>query len=287
MKQKWIMASAIIIGLFILAQLFSLGAQDDIKNGNVAVIPVQGTIVATGESGVFQDSVVSSDEVLELIDKATRDPRIKAIVFEINSPGGSAVASDEVGQAIKAIDLPTVAHIREVGASGGYWIASTTDYIVANRMSMTGSIGVIASFLDFSGFIERYNVSYERFVSGEYKDLGTPFRKVTNEERDIFQEKLDMIHDYFIQEVYENRHLSKDDESYELITSGSFFLGVEAYNLGLVDELGGQVQVQEHLAQVLGEEAVFVRFETEKSLFDILSGDVRISLIPQSPLLLQ
>ena len=85
---------------------------------------------------------------------------IKAIVLEINSPGGSAVASDEIASAVKKSNKPTVAVIREAGASGGYWIASSTDHIIANRMSITGSIGVISSYLEFSGLIEKYWVGW-------------------------------------------------------------------------------------------------------------------------------
>ena len=107
--------------------------------------------------------------------------------MEINSPGGSAVASDEIATAVKNAKKPVISLIREVGASGGYWVASASDYIIANRMSITGSIGVISSYLEFSGLMEKYGVGYERLVAGENKDLLTPYKKLEADQKALVQ----------------------------------------------------------------------------------------------------
>ena len=161
----------VIAGLLLLALVLSVIAGmfvgNDFENleGNVAVIEIKGPIMSESSSGFFAEQVASADEITRLIEKANEDARIKAVIFEINSPGGSAVASDEIAAEIKKLNKTSVAWIREIGTSGAYWIASSTDHIVANRMSITGSIGVISSYLGFSGILEDHNVTLNRLVS--------------------------------------------------------------------------------------------------------------------------
>src|SRR3989338_9125423 len=184
---KWWRAAKIILGLmvlsFILAIFLSLFIEEDFENidGNVAVIEIKGIILAEDADFLFDDGASSTD-IAKLIRKANENERIKAIIFEINSPGGSAVASDEIANEIKKVNKTTVAWIREVGASGGYWVASSTGHIIANRMSITGSIGVIGSYLEFAGLLDKYNVTYRRMALGKYKDMGSPFKEQTQEE---------------------------------------------------------------------------------------------------------
>ena len=195
--------------------------------------------------------------------------QIKAIIFEINSPGGSAVASEEIANAIKRTNKTTVAWIREVGASGGYWVASSTDYIVANRASITGYIWVIASYLEFPGLLEEYNVTYRRLVSGRYKDIGSPFKEMTEEENAIFQQTLDELRDYFVDEVAKNRNMSRKDV--DKIANGLFYLGIQAKELGLVDELGSKDEVIAYIEGKEGIKADVVKYKKEETLLDVLS----------------
>ncbi len=259
----------VFLGIFIILPII-IGLISDVEFGNVARIPITGIITAEGVSG-FGQAGASSTEIVEFIKKAEENPQVKVIIFEINSPGGSAVASDEIGQAIRRSTKPTLAIIREVGASGGYWVASATDYIVANRMSITGSIGVISSYLEFSGLMEEYGVGYERLVAGDNKDIGIPFRQLNDEQRKLLQAKLDKIHDYFIEEIAANRNISKS--KVRIAANGEFFLGVEALNLGLVDELGDMKVLENYLQKKYGlEEISYINYQAEKGLLDILSG---------------
>ena len=275
-KRKWLIVLFIVLGIFffmIFLGIVSLffGVDSTKLPGNVALIEIKGVIVGDRQRGDFFGTSTSSEDVVELIEKAKKNPAIKAVVFEINSPGGSAVASDEIGQAIKDLDKISVAWIREVGASGGYWVASATDHIIANRMSITGSIGVIASYLEFSGLMKDYNVTYQRMVAGKYKDIGSPFKPLSDEERDLFQERLDVMRDYFIDEVASNRNLPR--ESVDEIATGLFYLGTEAKELGLVDQLGSKKEVIEYLKEKIGEVPEIVEYKKSTSLFDIL-GEV-------------
>src|SRR3989338_4526386 len=243
---------AVLVFVFIILPL-AISLFDGSKVGNVASIPIEGPI--TGDGGNYLGSpTASSVEIVAFIKEAGTDPQIKVILVEINSPGGSAVASDEIASALKKTEKPVVALIREVGASGGYWIASAADQIIANKMSITGSIGVISSYLEFSGLMEEYGVGYEQLTAGKYKDMGVPYRKLQDEEKDIFQSKLNTIHRFFKEEIAENRKLS--EQAVEQLATGEFFLGVEALSLGLVDELGDKAAVEEYLKNVHGLESV-------------------------------
>ncbi len=260
-----------IISLMFVGLVFTLKDSNDGNNpyGNVALISVKGVITTERSDSLFGDSSASSQDIVELIEKADKNKKIKAIIIEIDSPGGSPVASDEIALAIEKTNKTTVALIREVGASGGYWVASSTDYIVANRMSITGSIGVIASYLEFAGLINDYNVSYQRLVSGKYKDMGTPFRELSQEEKSLFQKKLDMLHDFFVDEVAKNRNLPKD--KVESLATGMFYLGSEAKELGLVDELGGKDEVIRYIEWKEGITVDIVEYKKERSFWDAFS----------------
>jgi protease IV len=275
-KNRWVTAAFIILALtvfsFIIASIISLFIGNGIENldGNVAIISISGPIVAQNGNNFLFDDVVSSDDIRRLIRRADRNEKVKAIIFEINSPGGSAVASDEIAREIKKINKTTVAWIREIGTSGAYWISSSTDHIIANSMSITGSIGVIASYLGFSGFLEDHNVTYERLVSGNLKDIGSPFKEMTVEERILFEKSLDAIHDNFVEEVAKNRNLKKRDV--EKLATGLFYLGIEAKELGLVDELGSRDEVIDYVEKQVGEEVDLVRYKTQKGFFSSLRG---------------
>ncbi|MCX8147084.1 MAG: signal peptide peptidase SppA, partial [Candidatus Woesearchaeota archaeon] len=201
---------------------------------------------------------------------AEKDSQIKAILLDINSPGGSAVATDEIANAIKRCNKTTVAVIRETGTSGAYWIASAADYVIANRMSVTGSIGVIGSYFELSGLLERYNITYERLVSGEYKDIGTPFKELTLEERKKLQGIIDEIHEDFINAIAENRNMSK--EKIKEIATGEFFTGKKAKELGLVDELGGMDEAEKYIEKKLNITVKIRKYEKPISFSDLLSG---------------
>ena len=238
--------------------------------GNIAIIPIEGIIMGSGSSTLGQQ-IASSKNIVSFIEDANQNPQIKAIVLEINSPGGSPVASDEISTAIKQSTKPVVSLIREVGASGGYWVSSATEYSVANRMSITGSIGVVSSYLEFSGLMEQYGVGYERLVSGNSKDIGSPFKKLSNQEKQILQKKIDLIHNYFVDEVATNRNLER--AHVEKLATGEFYLGVEALELGLIDELGDLTTIQNYLTKQYDiNKFDYIHYQRQVGLFDIFSS---------------
>lgn len=257
-----------IIGSILAATILLFGGSDSTLGANVAIIPVEGVLMA-GYDQAF-NGVTTSDQMLKLIDKAEKDKDIKAVIFRINSPGGSAVASDEIATAIKRMGKPSVAVIREVGASGAYWVATATDHVIANRMSVTGSIGVIGSYVSFGRFLEHWNVTYNQLISGDMKDIGTPYRELDDDEKAYLQEKLDKIHWFFTDAVATNRN--KTFEAVEEIADGRWFLGYEAKDLGLIDQLGGEQEALDWINATLKIEPVTTTYEQKTSLLQLLAG---------------
>jgi protease-4 len=275
-SSTWIVSLAIFAILFVLGMVLAAGISmiagknNGFSAGNVALITVHGPIYVSGSDSIFSEPIASSDEIMKEIDEAVATPGIKAIIFDINSPGGSGVASYEVAEKILGLNVTTVAVIRDIGASGAYWIASACDHVVANPLSMTGSIGVIGSYLEFSGLMDKYNVTYERLVAGQYKDMGSPFRDMTDEERALFQTKLDIMREEFVKAVSANRNMSYAEV--DRIADGSILLGSEAYDLGLVDSMGTERLAEEYLADLLGEDVTLARYEKQESLLSLLAG---------------
>lgn len=274
MKKRWISALMILVMLALFsftAALYVESVISDKSIGNVALIAINGEIMAEAGDTFLGESIISSEEIVKSIKDAEKDEKIKAIVIKINSPGGSAVASKEIADAIKNADKMTVAYIREIGTSGAYWAASAADHIIASEMAITGSIGVISSYLEYSGLLERYNVTHERLVAGIYKDMGSPLKSMDEAERMLFQKQLDRIQRYFLEEVAENRNLS--EEVIEDIATARIYLGWDAKELGLVDELGGEDEVKNYLMEKLNLTTVeFAEYKKQKSFFDILSS---------------
>lgn len=278
-RRPWVWIVGVLLVLGILSVMFAgvlgmlLGVEDSATirtgKGNVALISIEGTIVSKSD-GLFAKSYASSTDIVKLIEKADKDKSIKAIALWINSPGGSAVASDEIATAIKQSNKTSVAIIREMGTSGAYWVASSTDYIIAHRASFTGSIGVIASYIEFADLLTEYNLTYRRLVSGKHKDMGSPFKKMTEEEQELFQESLDDIHDMFIEVVAENRGLS--EESVREVATGRFFTARKAKGYGLIDELGGKEEAKAYLKKELDMDVKFVEYKKRKSLLSFLGS---------------
>jgi protease-4 len=255
--------SALVIGLFV-------STSDIEMPGNVAHVQVVGPIVANAPTGFMSTDMAGSTEIVMLLEKAGDNPDIKAVLIEINSPGGTAVASYEVAEAVKKLNKTTVAWIREAGASGAYWVASAADQVIANPMSVTGSIGVIGSYIEFGGTLNRYNASYQRLVSGDYKDMGSPFRKLKQAEEDILQSNLDAIRDVFVEGVAENRGLTL--ESVDAIADGRFYIGKQALELGLIDALGGKQDAIDYIEKTEGITAELTVYKKAKTLAELLAG---------------
>ncbi len=217
--------------------LNSLSVHSPFRGERISVIKLDG-IISDSSSGSFFRDFTSSGSVLDLIIKATKDSSIKAIVLRINSPGGTVAASQELYRAIiKARKKkPVVVTMGDVAASGGYYIASASDAIFANPGTLTGSIGVITSYLNFTDLLTMIGVKGIVIKSGEYKDIGNPTRPLTEEERKILQALLDDSYNQFITDVTKGRKMPR--EKIEKLAKGLIYTGKQAKKIGLIDHLG-------------------------------------------------
>lgn len=207
----------------------------------VGLLYVDGIITAGGGGDdLFYSSGASSNHIVEVVNQALEDDGVKALVVRINSPGGSAAASQEIHDAFEEFSndgRPVVISMADVAASGGYYIAAPADVIYANPATLTGSIGVIMQFVNYEGLFEMIGLDEETITSGEFKDIGSPMRPMTDEEREMLEEMLAQVHDQFKDAVATGRKFT--DEEMDEIATGMIFTGQQAKEIGLVDELGG------------------------------------------------
>ncbi|OPX41563.1 MAG: signal peptide peptidase SppA [Deltaproteobacteria bacterium] len=191
----------------------------------IGVVPINGTIV-------------NAQPVISQIIRFRKDKSIKAIIVRIDSPGGGVGPSQEIYEELKRTrkKKKVIASMGSVAASGGFYVASAADRIVANPGTITGSIGVIMEFVQFKSLLEKIGINLEVIKSGEYKDVGYPQRELTDRDRKILGHVIKDIQGQFVSAVAEGRHLSK--EKVEAIADGRIFSGERAKELGLVDRLG-------------------------------------------------
>lgn len=247
----------------------------------IAVVPIKGEITTNDVQTLFQ-SQISSRSIANQIYELADDTTVKAIILDINSPGGSPVASDEIARSVAYArdqkDIYSV--ISDTGASGAYWVAVSSTKIYSAPMSIIGSIGVTSAGLSFEDFIKEYNISYRRQVAGEFKDMGSPYREQTPEEVEKMQTLLDTIHEEFILHVAQNRNLTIN-ETRELAT-GEIFLGKRAEELRLIDNIGYIRDVKQELKNKHGNETMVLEYSSfgQNNLFSItnpLAGFFKIS----------
>jgi protease-4 len=178
--------------------------------------------------------------VREELEKASRDPKVRAVVLKINSPGGTVTASDIVFQEIdlfrQRTKLPIVAVMMDVAASGGYYIALAADTIVAHPTSVTGSIGVIMLTLNADGLLQKIGVTTTAIKSGPLKDMGSPLRALTPEERAIFQSVIDDLYGQFVAKVANRRKIPL--ETARRLGDGRVYTAQQALADKLVDRIG-------------------------------------------------
>ncbi|NLJ56815.1 MAG: signal peptide peptidase SppA [Firmicutes bacterium] len=229
---------AVFMGIREIFSPFSSGKRRLVPTAEntIGLITVEGTIAAGG-GGLFSGEG-GGDQLLENIRRAGDDP-IKALVVRINSPGGSAAASQEIYAELKKIREKgkiVVVSMADMAASGGYLIACAADYIVANPATVTGSIGVIIDATNTQGLYDLLGIEYEVIKSGEFKDTLHPARPLTDAEKELLAVIVGDIYDQFVDTVVEGRGLGRA----KVLTyaDGRVLTGRQALEIGLVDELG-------------------------------------------------
>lgn len=277
-KRPFLMALAALgaVFLFFLALVFAIGGM----LGRSSHLPLGEKVAVVEVEGVIE----SSKETIERLIDFRDDDTIKAIVLRIDSPGGGVGPSQEIYEEVKkAAEIkPLVVSMGSVAASGGYYIAAPAQRIVANPGTITGSIGVIMEFANFQELLDKIGLKSQVVKSGEHKDIGSPTRPMTEEDRRILQSLIDDVHQQFIAAVAEGRNLPP--ERARALADGRIFSGRQAQQYGLVDELGNlqdAVATAASLAGIEGEPKVvypppekpdFFRYLVEESAAQLRHG---------------
>lgn len=254
----------------------------------VAVIRLEGVIQLEEGGGLFGSDGFSFARLMEELKQAEEDDAVRAVVLYVNSPGGSVVASDEIYRKLKKIrqaGKPVVASMGEVAASGGYYVTLAADRILANPSTLTGSIGVIFALPNVHKLAETIGYSEEIVASGPLKDMGNPYKPMSDEARAAFRSIVDDTFNRFVDLVAEARKLSRDRVL--KLATGQVYTGAQARAAGLIDDFGGLDEAIEAAKALAGlKEATVIEYAEKKRrnvLLDILlnekTGDVRLETL--------
>jgi len=280
MKKKRILVGLVaIVGLlvFFFLLLYLIG-QFSTKSGSskfafgdkIAVIEIRGLI--TQSAGVIED-----------LHQYDEDEGVKAIILRIDSPGGGVGPSQEIYREVIKIKSnkkkKVITSMGSVAASGGYYIASASDLIVANPGTITGSIGVLMEFTNIEELFKKIGIKGVVLKSGEHKDMGSPFREMTAEEKRLIQSVIDNVHQQFIQAVADGRKM--DPQKVAQVADGRILTGEQAKQLGLVDQLGNLQDAIDTAAKMVGIEGKPVVLYPKKkfSILELLMEGVTESLL--------
>lgn len=223
---------------------------------NIAVLPIDGEITTfpyslgtDKETGGLIYTTNMSDTLSTLNTAEYYDHHIKGILMLIDSSGGSPSASKLIADELKNSNMPVAAFVLDVAASGGYYIATGADTIIANPFSDIGSIGVTMSYLDYTKQNEEQGIEFVSLSSGKFKDSWNPDKPITEEERALFERDLTIYHDAFVKEVAENRKLPLEDVA--KLADGSTLPAPLALERGLIDQIGNRADVRAWFAKEL------------------------------------
>ena len=232
------------------------------KTGDkVAMIEVEGMLVNARQGGFLQPQENKVSLFTQQMRAAARDKSVKAVVLRVNSPGGTVTASDTMYEIVKDFrkktGKPVVASTQEVAASGAYYISCAADKIVAHPTSVIGSIGVMFNTMEFEGAMGKLGIRARAVKSGPLKDMGSPFKAISDHELAVMQEMVNEYFDRFVEIVATHRPVKEErpvmplDEKYAGVYSGRVFSGAKAVELGLADQ-EGQLDDAIKLAKQLG-----------------------------------
>lgn len=237
----------LVIGALALSDGSGFGVGGD----RIAVVPVEGVIDGTLAKTVNHHLKQYGD-----------DARVKAILLRIDSPGGGVAASEEIYREVKRLKeekkKKIIVSMSQVAASGGYFIAAPADYIFANSSTVTGSIGVIAEWVNFKDLADWAKVKPVVFKSGEFKDTGNPTRELTDREKQYFQAMIDELYNQFVKVVLDGRQgrgpddKKLDDSRVRALADGRVYTGETALANGLVDKLGNYRDALKYTADLIG-----------------------------------
>ena len=236
----------------------------------VAVVRVEGTILS-GDSADSSTDAVSGTIISEL-ENAAAEPSVKAIVLRVDSPGGSVTGSSQIWEVIDALEKPVIVSMASMAASGGYYVSAPADYIVARPDTLTGSLGVIMTVYDATELMDKVGLQVTAITSGENKAIGSMFTEMTLEQQAILETLIDESYTEFVRVIADGRGMSEEDVL--VLADGRVYSGRQAFENGLVDELGNfddAIAKATELGGIQGE-ARIIEYERIPTFREMLTG---------------
>lgn len=231
--------SACSLGV-LMGAAFGGGGAQAASVPSIALVPITGAIQSGDGGGAFSDGGAYAGEITSTLRRIQRDRNIKAVVLRIDSPGGGVTPSDEIHNEVvrtrTEFGKPVVVSVGSMAASGGYYIAAAADRIIANRTSITGSIGVITVLPNLQGLMEKIGVESAVLTTGPYKDLGSGLRPLTDDDRAVMQGILDDAYGRFVSVIVAGRKM--DEAKVRQLADGRIYTATQAKEHGLLDEFG-------------------------------------------------
>ena len=260
-----IIGIAVLLVLMMLIPVSCISVPSGVGGDKIAVIPLTGVITDTSGPLTY-GGVITVGLVREQLRRAEEDAAVKAIILRIDSPGGEVAPCQEILEEIEQTkqSKPVVVSMGSMAASGGYYISCEADKIVALPGTLTGSIGVIAQIPNLKGLFDKLGIEMQTFTAGEHKDMYAGYRNLTPEEQEIMQNLVDGYYEQFIAVVAESRGMNK--EEVRNLATGQLYTGVEAKELGLVDELGGLDKAVDLATELSGAVAPKVEYYKPRSI---------------------
>ncbi|MFH1257311.1 MAG: signal peptide peptidase SppA, partial [Candidatus Micrarchaeota archaeon] len=239
----------ILMLLFLIVGIFAPAPEGDC----IAHIKIAGEITYDETGSILGGGVANTpEEISSLLDDAESDAKVKVILLEVNSPGGSAVASKEIFDRVRELGKPNMVYMTEVAASGGYYVSAASDYIIANPNTLTGSIGARGSFMNYEDLFSKLGLREEVIKSGALKDIGSGSRNLTEKEKIILQGLIDETFATFKKDVEAGRDGKINFGVYNEYLDARILTASQAKRAGLIDEIGGMKRVIEKANQMAG-----------------------------------
>ncbi len=243
----------------------------------ILLIPLKGVITGQSSKKLFQEAPSIVDSVKHQLEQARNDDNVKAVILEMNSPGGGITASDIIYKKVLEFKDETnkkvIVSMQEVAASGAYYISAAADKIIAHPTTITGSIGVIMPLINIANLVAKYGIEDNSIKSGDMKSIGSPLKKMSDDERKVLDDIVDEMYTRFVDIIAVGRNMKIDNV--RKLADGRIYTGKQALDNGLIDQLGYIDDAIALAKEITGlKEAKIIKYKRMFNLAEIFEGSI-------------
>ncbi|KHE90363.1 MAG: signal peptide peptidase SppA [Candidatus Scalindua rubra] len=278
-----------LMGLFVVKSVLTTQVEDESTKkltetviggsgiNKILLIPIKGVITGQSTKKLFQETSSIVDSVKQQLEQARTDNEVKAVILEINSPGGGITASDIIYKKVLEFKEETnkkvIVCMQDVAASGAYYISAAADKIISHPTTITGSIGVIMPLINIANLVEKYGIEDNSIKSGDMKSIGSPLKKMSDDERTVLYDIVDEMYTRFVNIIAVGRNMKIEDV--KKLADGRIYTGKQALDNGLVDQLGyidDAITLAKDITDL--KEAKIIKYKKMFNLAEIFEGSM-------------